>query len=56
MRPVDWRSGISCRSTTLSSVAAALQTECSTLFSEDMQDGLLIDERLRVRNPFVPER
>jgi len=36
--------------------AAALQTECSTLFSEDMQDGLLIDERLRVRNPFVPER
>ena len=33
-------------------VAAALQTDCSTLYSEHMQDGLVIDERLRVRNPF----
>ncbi len=33
-------------------VAAALQAECDTLCSEDMQDGLLVDRRLRVVNPF----
>ena len=32
--------------------AAALRAECDTLFSEDFQDGLLIDDRLRVVNPF----
>jgi len=34
-------------------VAAALIGECETLYSEDMQDGLLIDNRLRIRNPFA---
>jgi predicted nucleic acid-binding protein len=33
--------------------AAALQTGCETLYSEDMHDGLLIDGRLRVTNPFA---
>lgn len=33
--------------------AAALLAGCGTLYSEDMQDGLMIDGRLRVRNPFA---
>jgi predicted nucleic acid-binding protein len=33
-------------------VAAALLAECQTLFSEDLQDGLLIRRRLRIANPF----
>ncbi|MDQ0420002.1 putative nucleic acid-binding protein [Peteryoungia aggregata LMG 23059] len=33
-------------------VAAALLAECDTLISEDMQDGLVIDNRLRIVNPF----
>jgi predicted nucleic acid-binding protein len=33
-------------------VAAALLAGCETLYSEDMQDGLLIDNRLRISNPF----
>lgn len=33
-------------------VAAALLGECKTLYSEDMQDGLLIDNQLRICNPF----
>src|SRR5487761_1096558 len=32
--------------------AAALHADCDTLWSEDMQDGLVIDGRLRVTNPF----
>jgi len=34
-------------------VAAALLGGCQTLYSEDMQDGLLIDGRLRIRNPLL---
>jgi predicted nucleic acid-binding protein len=34
-------------------VASALQAECDTLWSEDMQDGMLIDGRLRIVNPFA---
>jgi predicted nucleic acid-binding protein len=34
-------------------VASALIAGCTTLWSEDMQDGLLIEEQLRVVNPFV---
>jgi predicted nucleic acid-binding protein len=34
--------------------AAALGAGCDTLWSEDMQDGLVIDRRLTVRNPFAP--
>ena len=33
-------------------VAAALIAGCTVLFSEDMQDGLLVDKRSRVVNPF----
>lgn len=33
-------------------VAAALQAGRDTLWSEDMQDGQLIDGRLRIVNPF----
>ena len=33
-------------------VSAALSAECDTLLSEDLQDGLLINGRLRVLNPF----
>lgn len=33
-------------------VAAALLTRCATLYSEDMQDGQVIDGRLTMRNPF----
>lgn len=33
-------------------VAAALRADCSVLWSEDMQDGLIVDERLRIANPF----
>ena len=32
--------------------SAALLTECDTLFTEDLQDGLLVSGRLRVVNPF----
>ena len=34
-------------------VAAALQGNCTTLFSEDMQHGQTIDGRLVILNPFL---
>lgn len=34
-------------------VAAALLGGCKTLYSEDMQDGLFIDDQLRICNPFT---
>ncbi len=33
-------------------IAAALLGECNVLYSEDMQDGLLIEQQVRVCNPF----
>jgi predicted nucleic acid-binding protein len=33
-------------------VAAALQADCDTLWSEDMHDGLVVDVKLRIVNPF----
>jgi len=33
-------------------VASALEARCTTLYSEDMQDGQVIESRLRIRNPF----
>ena len=33
--------------------AAALEAECTTLYSEDLQDGQTIDGRLTIRNPFT---
>jgi predicted nucleic acid-binding protein len=32
--------------------ASALEANCSTLYSEDLQDGQVVDERLTIRNPF----
>ena len=32
--------------------ASALLAECDRLWSEDMQDGMAIDRRLRILNPF----
>jgi predicted nucleic acid-binding protein len=34
-------------------LAAALNTDCDTFWSEDMHDGLVIDNRLRIVNPFA---
>ncbi len=33
-------------------VAAALHPDCDTLWSEDMHDGMVLDGRLRIVNPF----
>jgi predicted nucleic acid-binding protein len=35
-------------------VAAALDAQCTTLYSEDMQHGQNVDGRLTLINPFVP--
>jgi predicted nucleic acid-binding protein len=32
--------------------AAALEADCTTLYSEDFQDGQVIEDRLTIRNPF----
>ena len=34
-------------------VAAALRLDCTTFWSDDLQDGLEIDGRLTIRNPFL---
>lgn len=34
-------------------LAAAMSAGCSLFYSEDLADGLVIDERLIIRNPFV---
>jgi predicted nucleic acid-binding protein len=33
-------------------VASALEAKCTILYSEDMQDGQVIDKHLTIRNPF----
>jgi predicted nucleic acid-binding protein len=33
-------------------VASALEARCTILYSEDMQDGQVIDDELTIRNPF----
>jgi predicted nucleic acid-binding protein len=33
-------------------LASALETDCETVYSEDMQDGQLIEDQLTIRNPF----
>ena len=35
-------------------IASALGADCETLYTEDMQDGQVIDDRLTIRNPFKP--
>ena len=34
-------------------IAAALESSCDVAWSEDMHDGLLIEGRLTIRNPFA---
>jgi predicted nucleic acid-binding protein len=34
-------------------VSAALEAGCTTLYSEDLHDGQVIDGRITIRNPFV---
>jgi predicted nucleic acid-binding protein len=34
-------------------LAAALEADCSTLFTEDLQDGQVIDGRLTICNPYA---
>lgn len=36
-------------------VASALEADCDVLWSEDMHHGLVIDNRLRIANPFRTE-
>jgi predicted nucleic acid-binding protein len=33
-------------------VASALEGKCTTLYSEDMQDGQVVEGKLTIRNPF----
>jgi predicted nucleic acid-binding protein len=37
-------------------VASALHAGCDTLWSEDMQDGTVIEASLRIANPFIATR
>lgn len=34
-------------------IAAALEADCATLYSEDLHDGQTIDGQLTIRNPFA---
>jgi len=34
-------------------VAAALEADCDILYSEDMHNGLVIEDKLKIVNPFV---
>ena len=34
-------------------VSAALLSGCTTLYSDDMQDGQVIERQLTIRNPFA---
>src|ERR1700754_1452273 len=36
--------------------SSALEADCDTLWSEDMQHGLVLDQRLRIVNPFRKPR
>ena len=44
------RYGLSTRDAMIA--ASALHADCDTLWSEDMQDGIVLDGRLRIVNPF----
>jgi predicted nucleic acid-binding protein len=36
-------------------LASALEARCTILYSEDMQDGQMIEGKLTIRNPFGPQ-
>ncbi len=33
-------------------IASALESQCTTLYSEDMHDGFVIENKLTIKNPF----
>lgn len=35
-------------------IATALEADCATLYTEDLQSGQVIDGRLTIHNPFTP--
>ena len=35
-------------------VAASIENGCTVLFSEDLQDGLIVDAKLTIQNPLLP--
>lgn len=35
-------------------IAAAILAGCDALYTEDMQDGQVIDQQLTIKNPFMP--
>jgi predicted nucleic acid-binding protein len=37
-------------------LAVALENNCSILYTEDMQDGQMIDDKLRILNPFAAKK
>lgn len=37
-------------------VSAALENDCSILWSEDMHDGLLVNDKLTIKNPFESDQ
>jgi predicted nucleic acid-binding protein len=37
-------------------IASALESNCSILYTEDMQDGQVIDNKLRIVNPFAAKK
>lgn len=37
-------------------IASALERNCSVLYTEDMQDGQVIDDKLRIVNPFAAKK
>ncbi|MDR1610096.1 MAG: PIN domain-containing protein [Candidatus Symbiothrix sp.] len=37
-------------------VASALESNCSILYSEDMQNGIIIEKQLKIINPFLAKR
>ena len=34
-------------------IASALETKCTTLYTEDMHHGMVVRQRLRIVNPFL---
>jgi predicted nucleic acid-binding protein len=37
-------------------IAAALEADCTVLYTEDLQDGMIIDNTLKIINPFSPRK
>ncbi len=37
-------------------IASALENDCSILYTEDMQDGQIIEDKLKIMNPFKSDK